>query len=439
MSKYKFVAIGVLMGSLQLSSFAWSDSLEQVVKQALDNHPQTLVELKKVQIRKEKINNALSGYWPTLDIDMGVGGQKRWLPPSQQTSPTTTHDNSYTRKEGTISLKQNLFSGFSTQKSVEEARHLASVEAYERNSNLEGLALKVTTAYMNVLESLELMKLSKSNVMFHDDTYKKIKKKKESGVVGSSDLIQIEVKRARSKANFVNSRLNLEYARANYYSLVGAVVAEELLPPNVAKLQIPKSFSDALKISRNEHPDVIKADYKIQAAEAYYASQKSRYLPKLDLEIDQSWKTNVDGQQDTTENLVAMARISYNLFRGGADLSLVKESAYMVEESRAEKEAILRMLEEKLQRAWDNYELITVEIGYLRQQELSAKELVESYVKQFLIGKKDLLDLLDAKNELFEASKNLITSTYADSLSRYEILASLGQLSKEFNLAWNDE
>ena len=439
MSKYRFTTIGILALGLHLSPYVWSENLDHVMKQALHNHPQVLIGLKRMQISREKVDRALSEYWPTLDFNMAAGVQKRWLPPSQQTSPTSTHDNSYTRKEGSISFKQNVFSGFYTKNNVEKTRHLTSAETHEMSSSFQDLALKVITAYMQVLESLELIELAEGNVEFHNKVYEKIKKKTNHGLVGISDLIQIGMKQAQSKANLINSHINLESARTNYYSIVGVVADEKLLPPNIDRLKMPQSFSDSLKLSNNEHPAVIRANYQIQAAESDYAANKSRYFPKLDLEIDQTWKTNVDGQQDTTTDLVAMAKISYNIFRGGADLSLVKESAYMVEESRAKKTLLMREIEEKLRRAWDNHELLVVEIRYLRQQEADAIKLVKVFRDKFNLGRKGVMDVLDAENELLEVSRNVINSTYAEMLSRYEILASSGQLLKEFKLVWNDD
>ncbi len=411
--------------------------LDEAVRQALNTHPQALIGLNKIRAEEEKIDIARAGYLPTLDISVGAGGQKRLLPPSQQVGESSTHNKSYTRKEGSITFRQNIFSGFSTFQGVAQAENLTLAERYQLGATLEELALKVVNAYLKVLEHSELIELAEDNLKLHDEMYVQIKKRTDQGLARSSDLAQIEGGRARANANVINAHNNLADAKSEYYSLVGSMPADLKLP-NVLNLQMPENLESALAKAIEDHPGIIATSYEVEAAEANYAAQKSGYLPSIDLEIDQSWKTNADGQLNTTKDFVAMARLRYNLFRGGADLSKVQESAYQVEESRGQKDRLLRTVEETLRLAWDSYEFLGEQIRYLQQHEEASKKTVEAYREQFYIGKRALLDLLDSENELFQSSQNLTRSIYQASYARYRVLAATGALLTTFNLSWGD-
>jgi len=52
----------------------------------------------------------------------------------------------------------------------------------------------------------------------------------------------------------------------------------------------------------------------------------------------------------------------------------------------------------------------------------------EAYAKQFSIGQRSLLDLLNAESEYYSARYSYITAQYADVVTAYRVLASTGSL-----------
>ena len=57
----------------------------------------------------------------------------------------------------------------------------------------------------------------------------------------------------------------------------------------------------------------------------------------------------------------------------------------------------------------------------------SAKTVV-AYEKQFRIGKRTLLDLLNTENELFESRKAYLNAHYSGILAKYRVLNATGLL-----------
>jgi adhesin transport system outer membrane protein len=56
-------------------------------------------------------------------------------------------------------------------------------------------------------------------------------------------------------------------------------------------------------------------------------------------------------------------------------------------------------------------------------------------MKQFSIGQRTLLDLLNAENEYFNARLAYITGQYAQLTSAFQILSSMGQLLSQLEIA----
>lgn len=58
----------------------------------------------------------------------------------------------------------------------------------------------------------------------------------------------------------------------------------------------------------------------------------------------------------------------------------------------------------------------------------SASETVIAYEKQYRIGQRTLLDLLNTENELFEARKDYLDAHYAEQYAKYRVMNATGNL-----------
>ncbi|AMO54644.1 hypothetical protein GZ77_24440 [Endozoicomonas montiporae] len=415
------LAAGVFLGCLSMSTTCLAETLLDVVNKSLKTNPQVLASLNRYRAQVENVDAVWGTYLPSVDITTGVGRQKRHY------DENPNNDKIFTREEAFLSVKQNLFSGFNTQNNVDKARHQADAEFFRLKNTLQDVSLKIIDAYIKVLQQRDMVDLAVENLRLHDDTYQQIEQRTRQGVARKSDLTQVEGRRARANANVINSRNNLVDAESEFLALVGSMPTE-LEQPGSWKLKMPASLEIALQNAIDSHPDALASAYQIKSSQSEYESLKSSFFPKVDIELDQNWKKNADGQIGPARDATAMLKLKYNLFRGGSDKARLDESAYRAEESRAQRDRVLRKLEETLRIAWAAYEYIQQEQEFLRLHEASSRESVEAYREQFNIGKRTLLDLLDSENELFQSSRNLTSAIYQEAFVRYRVLAATGEL-----------
>ena len=428
MKANRYLAVGLLACGLSVSSTGGAETLEEVIGKALKENPQAIAGMNRYRAEIEAVDIAWGGYLPSLDLSAGYGKQKRDYPEPEEGVPQNPSDGvTLTRKEGSISVRQSLFSGFNTSSSVSQARFKATAEQHRLQSTLQDLSLRISEVYIKVLERRDLLGQAEQNLKIHDSIFKQIEQRTRQGISRSSDLTQIEGRRARANANLINARNNLQDAESEYLRLVGSMPGD-LQQPGSHKLEMPASFDMALQTAVKSNPGIIATDFDIKSAESFYSSQQSNFYPTLDLELDQSWRHNVDGQLGTQKDTTAILRMRYNLFRGGSDRARLKESAFRTEESRAQRDRALRAVEETLRLAWAAYTFALEQKEYLQQHEASSRETVEAYREQFNIGKRTLLDLLDSENELFQASQSYTRSIYQEAFARYRILGATGEI-----------
>ncbi len=66
----------------------------------------------------------------------------------------------------------------------------------------------------------------------------------------------------------------------------------------------------------------------------------------------------------------------------------------------------------------------------LFQQNVDAAKIAElGYIQQFNVGRRSLLDVLDAKVEVFLARRNFISTEYDQTLAAYRVLNAMGMLT----------
>lgn len=139
---------------------------------------------------------------------------------------------------------------------------------------------------------------------------------------------------------------------------------------------------------------------------------------------------NLDGTRGHVNEWQAMLRMRYNLFAGGSDKANLQAKAYQTNEAMDIRNNALRVLSEEMGLAWNA-------LTNAREQLPIASDYVdyntrvrEAYQKQFSLGERSLLDLLDSENELFTSQRRLADIRFNELFTQYRIKATMGQLLK---------
>ena len=122
-----------------------------------------------------------------------------------------------------------------------------------------------------------------------------------------------------------------------------------------------------------------------------------------------------------------MVRGQYKL-TGGSDTAKRKESVFKLRQAREFHERTYRQVVEEIQLSWNAYETARTQLEHFKVYEDASKQALVAFRKQFNIGQRTLLDLLDQENEVFQASINYINGLNDLIFSAYRILAGTGKL-----------
>lgn len=415
--------VGVVLAGL--ASYSSALTLRETVEHTLETHPEVQAARHVVQSRGEEVREAKAGYLPTVDLAAGIGRQ------TVETPSTGGDEVSLTRHEASVAARQMLFDGFATSEEVNRQQARESSAGYKAVEVEENTALRVAEVYLNLLRYNELLGLARDTLHEHQNIHDQMVLRNKSGVGSKADLDQISARLALAQSNMITAQSNLLDAKTNFYRVTGIFPdLDQLKMPSVHQT-LPGMVEDAEQTAVEQHPTLLSANADVDSAEAQYEATESSYWPRLQLEADRRWDQDIDGIEGDNEDTIVALRVTYNLYNGGGDSARRKSTAYLLEQAREIRNNTRRQVVESLRLSWTAYQTIKEQLKYLQMHVRASTDTRSAYQKQFNIGRRTLLDLLNTENEVIESRRALINANYDGVFSQYRVLNSMGQLLQD--------
>ncbi len=413
----------LILGGTSLHAEALRDAIETVIQ----THPEIRTGAYNRLGRDEEVRQARAGYLPVIDFKAGYGIQELQEPVDDTLYP----------KLYTLSLRQNLFTGFATMDEVERQQNRVRSSAYSLQATSDLLALRTARAYLNVLREQELLNLAEQSLETHLRIADQIRMRSDAGVSSTADKDQVAGRVALARANVVVAQTNLADAQTNYLALVGRL-PEGLQPPPAFDNELPATLEDAELQAIQAHPTLKSALADLDARVSQYEVAKAAYYPIVDLEVDQHWEDDFDNE-GKNDRLIALLRLRFNLFNGFKDEARRAETAHLISEAREIRNGTHREVIESIRLSWMAHQAVLDRLNYIEQRAQSTSATAEAYTRQFNLGQRTLLDVLDTEAEAIDAKRDLVDATYAGYLTQYRILNGLGGLVPAFGLEYPEE
>jgi outer membrane protein, adhesin transport system len=426
-----FTASAIFISTLSISH---AISLEQAIQNALDTNPTVLARSANQHARRGLEKAAQSGFLPTLDVSTAYGTEES---KNSGTQNFSSDDITLIREELSVTLSQSLFSGFSTVSAVKREQALANSASYEVHQTADAIALEVTESYLEVMRRMQLVELADENVNVHEDVAKKIQESAKGGSHRGIDAIQAKGRAALARSLLIQEQENLENARATYLKLVGSSPKDLILPSDLKASLFPTSLEAAIE-QANQHP-AIKANNKTLAASIEdVVVARSAYYPEFTFELSTTDNHNLDGTRGDNDDNIAILRMQYNLYRGGADKAAVFEKRQRQVEASENLQQTLRDIKEGINISWNALHKSKARLDYQKIHVETTTEVYKGYQQAFSIGQRSLLDVLDIRNELFNAKSTQVSGEFTVKFAYYRLLASMGRLVTELNVTLPD-
>ncbi|WP_011295750.1 TolC family outer membrane protein [Cupriavidus necator] len=423
----------LLWAAMLVPLAAAAQSLRQAVDQTVHTNPEVLAAGSRRLAADEGLKQARAGYLPRVDVSAATG---RVRLDSHNTRLMGLADSNYASHAADVTISQMLFDGFAVSSDVDRQGARIDGAAYRVGATAEDIALRTVAVYMEVLRRQETVAIAEANLKAHEYIHEQIRKGAENGVLRRADLYQAESRLALARASLRAEQGSLQDAITAYQRVVGAP-PQELSRPTSLAAALPATEREALQIAYASHPSLSAAQADVAEAEAARSIAKAAMWPRVDLEVNMS--RDRDRVLGNTDERSVMLRLRYNIFRGNADKARINEAGYQIQEAEQNRDSIRRQIQEGVLQAY-NAHLTSKDRVVLLGQYVEASDATRvSYGKQFRIGQRSLLDLLNAENEYFSARTAYITAQYTEIASQYRILAGMGLLLATLQVSLPEE
>jgi adhesin transport system outer membrane protein len=119
---------------------------------------------------------------------------------------------------------------------------------------------------------------------------------------------------------------------------------------------------------------------------------------------------------------------TWDIFRGGQDLWKRSEMAERFSEQSMRLARLQRDAFESIDKAWAARTITNDRVAALTRQIEADRRVIIAYGKEYELGQRSLIDLLNAQNQLFNGLVSLESSRSVLVFADYQLLAAMGQL-----------
>lgn len=444
----------VALSSLTLSIFCVSlqaDSLRDIYELALKNDAQIKAEEAVYLARRETENLARSALLPQVAASYSyqhADGDTDAFGPvfgEEGIIVDSTFTNSNTDTDGySISLNQALFdlsAWFSFQSGKEITKEAEATFA----SNQQNLIVRVVEAYLLVLRAQDNLAASQAQERAFERQLEQTQQRFEVGLIAITDVYEAQAARDLSQVNRIVDENNVSVALERLSILTGQpqsnlnVLVEDfkILPPD------PIDRAAWVDFSLANNFELQAARYREEASRQNAKSFRMEHVPKVTggyeySNYDVSGSIDAEPLNDLTsppdsnlEEHMWQVQLSVPLFSGGAISANRRKSA---QEYNASREELINLTRNTVTSTRSLHMTVLSDVSRIaarKQSIISSKSSLDATQAGYEVGTRNVVDVLNAQNILFQAERDYANSRYDYVLNLMRLKERAGLLSPE--------
>jgi adhesin transport system outer membrane protein len=364
-----------LICAAEINSLSLNDALNYAL-----THPRIQGKKKELDVANEKLNTSKWLRFPAVSV-ISSAGQSSLA--SRDREPVTT-----------VRLEQPLWAGGRISSSIEASQARLNSSVFGLNEIEQDVLGKTSVAYCSLLKMQEKIEASKENVEEHVRLLSLIQRKARNEVSPMVEIVLAKTRLEQSQYEQIQLVTQATNLKAELESLIGQPI-QGIKNPKVA-LSIPSDLDQAISLTISNSPTIKRLESDVEASSADIDVAKAAIWPQISARND-----NIIG--GITEGSISYLALTY---APGNGLSAVSNAS----EARAKKEVaetLIRStaleLTNKVRADWNQYFAEMKQAEVLSNLVETSQGVYDSYLRQYAIGKKTWVEVLNAKKESTQA------------------------------------
>ncbi len=421
----------------------------------------SLLALAASPAQADTLREALAGAYtsnPTLEaaranqraVDEGVIISRAQGLPSANITATHVEfiqqsANAFTAPERNLGVNAQLlvpvYSGGAIRNGINAAKERVEAGQADLRNTESAVFSQVVAAYMDVLRTEALATLAANNVAVLRTNLEATSDRFQIGDVTITDVAQSRARLAVAEGDLQQAEAGLIAARETYIRLVGRAPGELEAPPPLPGL--PDGVGEAIVAALEHNPNLNAAKLRAEAAGFDTKVAGAGRLPTVGLFVNGDYSDffgTLGGpvaanfaQSEKTAN--AGVRVTIPLFQGGLPAARqrqagARESAALEDVIAAERQVIA-----ETRSTFSNWQAANAVIKSAQAAVEAAELSLEGVRAENSIGNRQVLDVLNAEQELLNARAQLVTARRNAYVAGFTLLALMGRAeARDLNL-----
>jgi outer membrane protein, adhesin transport system len=403
----------LLLNSWALSSLANEVSLTQVLESAQTQHPSVLQARNQAQAAGYDVDAAKWGRYPSLSTELRTD---------------TGSNQSVTKLEQPVWTAGKI----SARIALSEATQRAA-EAGIQEAELNALS-QAGFAFFEVLRLQDRLNSSISNVSEHERLLALIERRAKAEITPLADATLAQARLQQAVSEKIQIQRQLDTAQVNLVEWGGPVQGALRIPKTI-HFKSPASLTLLQNevLAHSAHRRRLTA--QIESAEAEIKVSQSQIYPSLIAGYQHGWAGQRSVGMDRKQ-----AYLSFQ-FQTGAGLSALSGVQAAVSRKAAaeqELETLDRQLSSQASSLLNELQALLAQVKPAQALLAGTAEIVASYLRQYQVGRKSWLDVLNAQREKTQALYGLADAQYGLQLAQLRLMILTGDLASRPMSALHD-
>ena len=290
--------------------------------------------------------------------------------------------------------------------------------------------LESTKVYLEVLEQKKFIELNKLKEERFTKELESIELLFKVGKASQSELVFARSQLTNiisEKIEFINK---LDFVETKYKNIVGDLISNSRLEdPTLKKVKLPENYITAQTIALQNNPKYRKLLIEEKISRNEIQSQFAEALPKITLDAEYRMADDLISKGSSSDTAEITAELKIPLFRGGKNLSKIKQAKLIAKKVRYDLENKKNETIQEVKNSWTNYKSSEVKLKSAKISYEAKKLILEGIEQEAKLGMRSYIDVLKSKENLINAEFETIKANNQFFISAIELKANIGELS----------
>jgi outer membrane protein, protease secretion system len=335
----------------------------------------------------------------------------------------------YRNETALLQLRQPVinFESFARYKQGLAQTNAADAQFLVQNQDL---IVRLAAAYMDARFAEDQLAITSSQMSSFAEQRLTNEHLFEKGEGTRTEMLETQARFDLAEAQVIEARDNLTNARNVLASIVGEEIrlVNPLLDDFRAKPMLPSSFEEWKEIALEQNPEIVSQRHAVEVARQEINKQRAGHAPRVDLvgAINKSMSDNVLFVGLDTFTRSIGVQVNVPIYAGGLVNAMTSQAVSNHERAKAQLESRTNQVLIELRRQF-NLNLSSLRrIDALVSSVNSRSILLDATRKSAVGGTRTNVDILNAKQQFFEATLDLTQARYNYLLSYLRLRKAAG-------------